>query len=178
MKHILFYNILNYFLNSSILSLKMNKTRHTLQDEIFMSVIFWCNVVLISLSGEKCQKKWPANNSSEYLSHLAHYLTDEISFSWDRKQAFEGRTFFLCFQLSSAPSFVSVTYTMQMEWINENSYLNEKVLQLSFFLIEPENFFFLLKKKIGKNVPTNKKNLSSEANLFPNIYMFNFQLDI
>lgn len=135
MEHILFYNILNYFLDSSILSLKMNKTRHTLQDEIFMSVIFWCNIVLISLSGEKCQKKWPANNSSEYLSHLAHYLTDETSFSWDCKQAFEGRTFFLCFQLSSAPSFVSVTYTVQMEWINENSYLNEKVLQLSFFLI-------------------------------------------
>lgn len=67
---------------------------------------------------------------------------------------------------------------MQMEWINENSYLNEKVLQLSFLLIEPDKIFFLLKNKIKKNVPMNKKNLSSEANLFPNIYMFNFQLDI
>lgn len=68
---------------------------------------------------------------------------------------------------------------MQMEWINENSYLNEKVLQLSFFFIEPDNIFFLLKKKIEKKkVPMNKKNLSAEANLFPNIYMFNFQLDI
>ena len=152
MEHILFCNILNYFLDSSILSLKMNKTRHTLQHEIFMSVTFWCNVVLISLSGEKCQQKWPANNSGEYLSHLAHYLTDEISFSRDSKQAFEGMTFFLCVQLSSAPSFVSVTYIMQMEWINENSYLNEKVLQLSFFLIEPDKIFYSFKKENRKKM--------------------------
>ena len=52
----------------------------------------------------------------------------------------------------------------------------KKYCNFPFSLLNQTRFFFIKKKK--KNVPMNKKNLSSEANLFPNIYMFNFQLDI
>ena len=56
--------------------------------------------------------------------------------------------------------------------------LMKKYCNFPFSLLNQTRFFILLKKKTEKNVPINKKNLSSEANIFPNIYMFNFQLDI